>query len=79
MIAALYSPEQRAVHVEPLAEFVAAEAAAVRRGIPAAWRIVGVGSDDEARRIADDWARRRNVFEKLAPMLRAKRQAKEGA
>lgn len=79
MIAALYSPKQRAVHVEPLAEFVATEEASVKRGDPATWRIVGVGSDDEARQIADAWARRRDAVAKVAVMLRAKRQAEEAA
>jgi hypothetical protein len=79
MIAALYSPKQRAVHVEPLADFVATEAAAVRKGNPATWRIVGVGTDDEARQVADVWARRRDVVAKLAAKLRVRRQAKEAA
>lgn len=79
MIAALYSPKQRAVHVEPLADFVAMESAAVRRGDPATWRIVGVGSDDEARQIADAWGRRRDAVEKVAEILRARHQAEEAA
>lgn len=79
MIAALYSPAQKAVHVEPLAEFVATESAAVRRGDPATWRIVGVGTDNEARKIAEAWARRRDGGAKVAAILRAKRQAKEAA
>jgi hypothetical protein len=79
MIAALYSPAQKAVHVEPLAEFVATESAAVRRGDPATWRIVGVGTDNEARKIADGWARKRDGVAKVAAMLRARRQAEAAA
>ncbi len=79
MIAALYSPEQKAVHVEPLAEFVATESAAVRRGDPATWRIVGVGTDNEARKIAEAWARKRDGVAKVAAILRARRQAEEAA
>ena len=79
MIAALYSPKQEAVHVEPLMEFVATESAAVRRGDPATWRIVGIGTDEEARKIADAWARRRDAIARVAAVLQAKRQAEAAA
>jgi hypothetical protein len=79
MIAALYSPEQRATHVEPLAEFVAKESAKVQDGDPATWRIVGVGSDEEARRTAEEWQDRRDRIERAAETLRTKRQAEEEA
>lgn len=79
MIAALYSPKQGAVHVEPLTDFVAAEAEAVRQGDPSSWRIVGVGTAEEARAVADRWARRRDAVEKVAEILRARRHAEEAA
>ena len=79
MIAALYSPQQRAVHVEALADFVAAEAEAVRQGDPSSWRIVGVGTAEEAREIADRWARRRDAIAKVAGILRSRRHVEEAA
>lgn len=83
MKAALFSPEQNAVHVEPLAAFVEAERAAVLRGEPARWRLVGAGTDEEARAVTALFQDRRERIERagaaMAAIIRQRRAAKKGA
>lgn len=82
MKAALFSPEQKAVHVEPLAHFVEAERTAVLRGEPARWRIVGTGTDEEVREATAFFQLRRERIEqakeKLKKLLKDKARAAEG-